>query len=218
MKKNIMLILIGLITSIFSQEIEVAKPFSEFKLGILAGINFSKLSGGSFIIEGKTNLLTNLNAKFSVGYSTINKEEGYEVKTNGFMSFDDFHKYTSVSYVVERINYDVFPVSIGFEYVFLQDKFSLYCILEGGYNYYTYHVQTSAGVVGLDGYYDTYDELPSENKNNPPVISEADSYRIALGFGTSYKLSSVLNLDIRYLYQFDNVITNTNQVLVGINF
>jgi len=202
----------------FSQEIEKSTMFSNFELGLLAGINFSTLTGTSVILEGKTNLTSNLNIKLSFGYSTINKKEGYNVKTNGFISFDDVEQYATHSYTVDKILYDVFPISLGFEYVFLRDKFSPYGIIEVGYNYYTYHTEESNIITGGAGYYNSFDELPSEYKNKPPVISEDESYRVALGIGTNYKLSSVINLDIRYLYQFNKALINTNQILVGINF
>lgn len=218
MKKLFVLLLIVFNNISFSQEIEKSTMFSNFDLGFLAGINFSTLTGASGVVEGKTNLTSNLNIKLSFGYSTIYKKEGYNVKTNGFLSFDDVEQYYTHSYTVDRILYDVFPISLGFEYVFLRDKFSPYGIFEAGYNYYTYHTEESNIITGEAGYYNSFDELPSEYKNKPPVISEDDSYRVALGIGTNYKLSSVINLDIRYLYQFNKALINTNQILVGINF
>ncbi len=204
--------------SLFAQEMEQHKIFSTFKLGILAGLNFSTLSGGSFILEGKTNLTSNINVKLNAGYSTLNKKEGYNVKTNRFVSFDNYQKYSTESYDVDEINYDVFPISIGFEYIILKDNLSPYSVFEIGYNFYSYHTQISNGRSGFAGVYDTFDELPSEYKNKPPVISEDESYSIALGIGTNYKLNSAINLDVRYLYQFNKSLINTNLILVGINF
>jgi opacity protein-like surface antigen len=218
MKNLIGVILILLSISLFSQEIEKPKMFSTFKLGILGGINFSTLSGGSVVVEEKTNLTSNLNLKLSVGYSTINKKEGYTVKSNALLNYDDYNKYITSSHKVDEINYDVIPFSLGLEYVFLNNNFSPYGLFEVGYNYYTFHFQTSHGVSGEGGTYDTYEEVPAEYKNKPPVIPDDFSYRIALGIGTNYKLTSAINLDVRYLYQFNKSIINTNQVLIGINF
>lgn len=219
MKKLFVLLVIASSSISFSQGFEKKSTmFSDFELGFLAGINYTTRTGASAIVEGKTNLTSNLNIKFSFGYSTIYKKEGYNVKTNRFISFDDVEYYTTSEYIVDRILYDVFPISLGLEYVFLRDKFSPYGIFEAGYNYYTYHVETSNGIFGGAGNYNSFDELPSEYKNKPPVISKGDSYRMALGIGTNYKLSSVINLDIRYLYQFNKALINTNQILVGINF
>ena len=204
--------------SLYAQEIEQQKAFLNFKFGALAGVNVSTLSGGSVLIEAKNNLSSNLNIKLSAGYSTINKKEGYEVKTYQYVNFDNYQKYTTRSYNVDEINYDVFPISLGLEYFFLKDKFSPYSLFEIGYNFYSYHTTNSNGKIGFEGTYDTFDELPSEYKNEPPVISEEDSYRIALGVGTNYKLSSVINLDVRYVYQINKSLVNTSQFLVGINF
>jgi hypothetical protein len=202
----------------FSQEPEPQINFSAFKLGILGGMNFSTLSGVSFILEGKTNLNSNMYIKLSAGYSTLNKEEGYNVKTYRYVSFDNYQKYSTESYNVDKVNYDVFPISIGFEYIILKDNLSPYSVFEIGYNFYSYHTQISNGKSGFAGLYDTFDELPSEYKNPPPVISEDASYRIALGIGTNYKLNSAINLDVRYLYQFNKSLINTNMILVGITF
>lgn len=218
MKKIVILFVLLLSVNLFSQEIEKSKMFSTFEYGVLTGLNFSTLSGGSIIIEGKTNLNSNLIVKLSLGYSTINKKEGYSVKTNSFVSFNNYHKYTTESYDVDEINYDVFPISLGFEYVFSRDNFSPYGIFEIGYNFYSFHAQISNSKSGFAGVYDTYDKLPSDYKAKPPVISEDESYRIALGIGTNYKLGSTINLDVRYLYQFNKSLINTNQILLGINF
>lgn len=218
MKKLIVLFIILFGYSTFSQEIQRSKIFSTFELGFLGGVNFSTLAGGSVILEGETNLTANLNVKLSIGYSTINKKAGYNVKTYNFVSFDNFRQYQTYSYNVDKILYDVFPISLGVEYVFLGNNFTPYCLLEAGYNYYTFHTQTSNGKSGFAGSFNTYDELPSEYKNKPPTISEAESYRIAIGIGTNFKLSSAINLDVRYVFQYNKSLTNTNQVLVGINF
>lgn len=218
MKKLIVLFIILFNLSSFSQEIKSSKIFSTFKLGLLGGINFSTLAGGSLILEGKTNLTTNLNVKLTFGYSTINKEEGYNVKTYNFVNINSFKQFQTYSYNVDKILYDVFPISIGLEYFFIRNAFSPYFLFETGYNYYTFHTQISNGKIGFAGSYNTYNELPSEYKNNPPIISEAKSYRIAIGVGTNYKLSSGINLDVRYLFQYNQSLLNTNQILVGINF
>ena len=218
MKNLICLFVILFCTNLFSQETERNTPFTNFKLGFLAGINISKLTGGSVLIEGKINLTSHINAKVFAGYSNIIKQEGYNVKTYGFNNLASSLNYSTVSYNVDRIDYDVFPLGIGFEYLITENSFSPYAILEAGYNYYSYHVQQSNYNVGFAGYYNTFDEIPSEYKNKPPANSNANSYLLGLGIGTNYKLSSVINLDIRYVYQVNKSIVNTNQILIGINF
>lgn len=216
MKNLIGIFLILFCMSSFSQENNINKSFSKFKFGFLAGINVTKFVGGSVLIEGKTNLTSNINMKVIAGYSKISKKEGYNVKTYGFIDIDNFQKYVTGSHDVDRIDYDVFQIAAGFEYFIVKGRLSPYVISEAGYNYYSFHIQRSN--IYTIGYYDTYDEIPAEYKNKPPEISNIASYLFGLGIGTNYRLSSAVNLDIRYLYQFNKNIVNTNQILVGINF
>jgi hypothetical protein len=203
-------------TSLFPQETEDNSSFTKFKFGFLAGVNVTKFAGGSVMIEGNTNLTSNINVKVSAGYSKIYKKEGYNVKTNGIIDIDNLQKYVISSYDVDRIDYDVFPITVGVEYFIVKDRLSPYIISEAGYNFYSFHIQQSNIYSGP--YYDTYDQIPAEYKNTPPVISNKASYLFGLGIGTNYRLGSAINLDIRYLYQFNKNIVNTNQILVGINF
>ena len=217
MKNFIGIFLILFCTSSFSQENDNNKLFSQFKFGFLAGVNITKFAGGSVLIEGKTNLISNINIKALIGYSKIYKKEGYNVKTYGFIDIDNFQKYVTSSYDVNRIDYDVFQIAVGFEYFIVKDRLSPYIISEAGYNYYSFHIQES-NIYSSGRDYDTYDEIPAEYKNKPPKISNETSYLFGLGIGTNYKLGSAINLDIRYLYQFNKNIVNTHQILVGINF
>jgi hypothetical protein len=201
---------------LFAQGSEQINAFSKFKTGVLGGVNFSALSGSSLIIEEKVNLSSNLYLRLSVGYSTINKGEGYMVKTNRFESFGQYQYYATETYTVDEISYDVFPISVGLQYFLLRNTFSPYSLVEVGYNSYTFHTKISDDLI--EGQYGTFDQLPQEYKGNPPEISKKGSYRIALGIGTNYQLSSAISLDIRYLYQFNKLIVDTNQILIGINF
>jgi opacity protein-like surface antigen len=218
MKKIIALSLLLFGAGLFAQENEQMKMFSAFKIGALAGINFSTLSGGSVILEGKTNLAPNLNLTLSVGYSKINKKAGYNVKTFQHIQFENVNEYETVTYNVDEINYDVFPVSLGIEYYFQHNVFSPYTLFEVGYNGVQFHKIISGSISGVAGSFNTFDQLPDAYKGTAPLISKNNSYRIAVGIGTTYKLTSFLSLDIRYLYQYNKSLENTNQILVGINF
>ena len=217
MKNLICLFVILFCTNLFSQENDSNRSFSQFKLGALTGVNVTKITGGSVLIEGNTNLTSHINMKVMVGYSKIYKKEGYNVKGYNFIDINNFQKYVTGSYNVDRINYDVFPIAVGFEYFIMKDILSPYIISEVGYNFYSFHIEESDIISGI-GYYDTYDAVPAEYKNKPPKISNEASYLFGLGIGTNYRLSSVINLNIRYLYQFNKNIVNTNQLLIGINF
>ncbi len=217
MKKIFVLLIVLFSASLFAQENNNSKIFSGFHVGILAGVNYSNLAGGSIVMEGKTNLSENLNVKLSVGYSTINKRDGYFYKSYGHIKFDSVDYYVASSNYVDEIIYHVFPVSIGFEYTFLHKKFSPYILLEGGINYYSFQTELSNSKSIFGGYFDTYNEVPSEYKVKPPVITEASSMRLAFGLGTTYTISRGVNLDIRYEFQSNKYIVNTHQILFGIN-
>jgi opacity protein-like surface antigen len=201
---------------VFAQEVEPISSFSTFKMGFLGGINYSSLLGPSLLIEGTTNLSPQINIKLSFGYSIIYKDEDYTVNTYRYSNF--FNLYQTEIYNVDKINYYVFPISLGIDYVFNLDKFSPYSLLEIGYNFYTYETSTLVWASNTGGSYNTYDEIPTEFKNEAPNIPKNDSYMIALGIGTKYKLSSSINLDIRYSYQFNKSLVNTNQILLGLEF
>ena len=217
MKNTIALLFMFLNLNLFAQENDQIKMFQTFKIGVLAGMNFSTLSGGSVILEGKTNLTSDLNLTLSFGYSRINKKEGYLVQTYQHVVLTNFDKYETDTYNVDQINYDAFPVSIGFEYTILHNVISPYALLEAGYNFTSFHQIQSGGDTGA-GSYDTYAQLPSAYKGGIPLISTDNTYRIAVGVGTTYKLSRFINLDLRYLYQYNKSLENTNQILFGINF
>lgn len=218
MKRLIFFFLILLCKIVFPQDPDDSKAISSFRFSVLGGAAFSSNLGGSFLIEGKTNLTQNLDIKLSVGYSYLNKDVYYSVKTYGFLGADQY-SYRSVSYNVNKILYDVFPASLGFEYTFMHDKLSPYGHLEIGYNYFNSHLEESPSAVG-EAYATTLQGLPAEYRNDPPRIldGKTTAYRIAFGIGTNYKLTQNLNLDVRYVYQINKLLVNSNQLLIGLNF
>jgi hypothetical protein len=200
---------------LFAQENEQVRMFSTLKVGFLAGINFSDQSGSSFVLEGKTNIISNLNLKLSLGYSVINKNDVFTVKTYQYIVSTNHSQYEAESYTVDKINYDVFPISLGLEYFISRNVFSPYALLEAGYNYSNIHPIRSGGNISIAaGYFDTFDQLPAAYKGE---ISTDNPYRIAVGAGTTYKVTSYINLDIRYVFQYNKSIANTHQILLGVN-
>jgi len=220
MKKLIILLLSINFSNILSQELDKSKIFSSFNFGILGGINFKSIqySGPSLTIEGKTNINSNLNIKFSIGYSTTFKKDETNIKTYSFSNIDNIGKFSTLEYTREKIEYHIIPISVGVEYFFKRGQFSPYSFLEMGYNSYSFKIHTSIIHNGIAGLFDTFDDLPTEFKNRPPVISEDGSYRIGIGIGTNYKISSGINLDVRYLFQYNKSLINTQQILMGISF
>lgn len=215
MKRVIFLLVIAISSVAFSQEAQNSSSFSNFHLDFLGGVNISNSIGTVFLVEGKSNITSNLNAKFSVGYSIVYKHEGYQVNTYQFSSF--FNQFSTYSYNLDRIRYSIIPISFGLEYIFYRSKFIPYSVAEVGYNFYEHKEEISNGKVGFDGKFNSYDELPSIYKNKP-FISEDTSYRIAFGLGVIYDLTSPIGLDLRYIYQFNSSLVNTNQILLGIVF
>lgn len=218
MKKNIFISIILLFTNVtFAQNYNENNNLIPYGLGILGGINTSRLTGTSIIVEGRLKLITNLNSKMSIGYSTLYEKDGTHVNTYGFLDFAEIHEYSTVSYDIDYFRYSTVPISIGLEYIFTRNLFTPYTDIEVGYNFYEYKTEEINYYVGKDGTYDNYEELPEIYQNKPPKINKEDqSYRIAFGIGTLYKLSSKIFLDIRYTYQINTNLVNTHQFLIGI--
>ncbi|MFZ1291920.1 MAG: hypothetical protein WAR79_17620 [Melioribacteraceae bacterium] len=188
-----------------------------FGIGILGGINTSNFTGTSFVIEGRINLIPDLNSKMSIGYSTIYEKDGSHINTHGAIDLEGINQYSTVSYDIDRFRYTTVPISVGLEYIFTRQTFSPYTTFEFGYNYYDYKTEEINYQVGKDGYYDNFDELPEIYKNEPSKINKEDeSFRFAFGVGTLYNLSSKIFLDLRYAYQVNTALVNTHQFLIGI--
>jgi hypothetical protein len=213
MKKIIILLVLLFTTSSFSQNVNKDNSFSNFKFGFLGGLNFSNPSGSALFVESGTNLSPSLNVIFSFGYSLIYKHEGYEVKTYQYSVY--FRQYDSYSFIFDRIKYSIIPISLGLEYTFIHNKFSPYSILEVGYNIYNHEEEISNIKVGYAGSASTIYGLPTDYQNQFSITKNS-SYRIALGLGTYYNISSSFSLDLRFVYQINSSMVNSGQILLGI--
>ena len=211
MEKLIGLLLLLSYVNLFPQDTYENHPFSALHLGVLGGANYSATTGVSFILEAKTNLTSNLNLKFSLGYVESYKNNFRRLNQYQYISF--FNQYRAYSYNLNRVEYDIVPLSIGLEYVFAHNKISPYCFIEGGYNYYNSKVHNSA--VDYENYYNSFNEIPAEYRNPPLIIYDGNTARLGLGAGTQLRLSGKLNLDLRYMYQFNSGLINTHQILIG---
>lgn len=113
-------------------------------------------------------------------------------------------------------NYDIFPLTFGIQYIIVNRIFSPYLSVDADYNIMNTFIETSPHEVWS---YNSIDEIPDEFKENQKEEElPNNSYGIILGAGTSYYISSKLNLDIRYLFKYDSKIVNTNHIIVGIYF
>jgi opacity protein-like surface antigen len=219
MKLSIVLFLISIGGITFSQENEKPSSSNKFQLSFLGGINISNPTGTAFLVEGKTNVSSNVNAKFSIGYSLIYKNEGYEVKTYKDASISNEYvtitQYTTYSYNLDRIRYSVIPIFLGLEYIFHRGNLSPYSVVEVGYNFYEHKEEISNGRLGFNVSSSTIEGLPQEYQHQH-IISKNSSYRLALGVGINLNLTHSVDLDIRYLYQYNSSLVNTSQILIGL--
>ncbi|MBA4406204.1 hypothetical protein C0389_02905 [bacterium] len=213
MKTASFLIVILLSTnSLFAQD-GGQKIFTNFETGFYVGTNFSSISnfGPSFLIEEKTSLSANLNAKFSIGYSRSFQLNPYQ---NKFYLFAG--NYQAYSYEDVKKEYVIIPVTLGLEYILKNDIVSPYCLIDLGYNNYTTTFHSSKWI--LEGNYDSYDQIPLDYKNKMGDINNSVSYRLGLGIGTRYYISSAIIFDVRYSYQFNTVVVDNHQFLIGFNY
>ncbi|MCC7004604.1 hypothetical protein IT397_01665 [Candidatus Nomurabacteria bacterium] len=217
--KNLLLLFIVLLHShLFSQVQEKKTFFSSSEFGIYGGINFITRSdiGNSFLFEGKTNFSSHLKLKLSVGYSKIYSSDNYNVKTFDYVSINGVEKYYAISYDVIKKEYQFIPISLGIQHTFLKNIFSPYTVFEFGYNLIDPNIHKLQ--FQPIGEYNSYDDLPNDYKNSHVEILPNSSYTIGLGGGTTYKLSSSINFDIRYLYRIDNEKINFHQLIFGFLF
>ena len=196
------------------------KPFSNFDIGFYGGINFYNTDNirGDFLVELKTNLISSLNLKASTGYFRTIQPYSYTntVRTYSENTIDTLPKFFAGKYNLVSKNYDIFPLTLGIQYNFNQSILSPYISIDAVYNFIDAFIDTSPPEVWS---YNSIDEIPAEFKENQKYEKLPDnSYGIILGAGTSYQISSKLNLDIRYLFKYDNKIINTHHFIIGIYF
>ena len=196
------------------------KPFSNFDIGFYGGINFYNTDNirGDFLVELKTNLISTLNLKASTGYFRTIQPYSYTYTIRKYSEniIDTLPKFFAAKYNLVSKNYDIFPLTLGIQYNFNQSILSPYISIDAVYNFIDAFIDTSPPEVWS---YNSIDEIPAEFKENQKYEKLPDnSYGIILGAGTSYHISSKLNLDIRYLFKYDNKIINTHHFIIGIYF
>lgn len=191
---------------------------SSKKFGLLGGINFSSTSdiGKTFLFEWKMRLSTEFRLKLSAGYYTISVSNNYDVKTFNFVSIDGIEKYSAIYYEVYRKKYQIIPLAIGIQYSLIQSIFSPYSFVDLGYNLIDPDIDESQHI--LIGAYNLFNELPEDYKIKHSETLPNSSYTIGLGIGVTYKISSIINLDLRYLFKIDSERINNHQILLGLCF
>ncbi|GBD88471.1 hypothetical protein BMS3Abin03_02407 [bacterium BMS3Abin03] len=197
---------------------QVNNPFSNFNIGFYGGINFYNTNNirGDFIVELKTNLTSSLKLKASAGYFKTIQPISYTVRKYAENPIDTLPKFIATKYDLISKDYDIFPITLGIQYNFNQSVLSPYLSIDVVYNFMHTFIKTSPPEVWS---YNSIDEIPAEFKEKQKHEElPNNSYGIILGVGTSYNISSKLNLDIRYMFKYDNKIINTHHFIVGINF
>lgn len=215
MKKIIFTLIIISFNVLEAQE---NKPFSNFDIGFYTGINFYNTSniGGDFFLELKSNLISSLKLKVSTGYFRTIQPYSGTVRTYSENIIDTIPKYFAGKYDYVSKNYDVFPISLGIQYIIVQSILSPYISIDAVYNFMNASIATTPPEVWS---YNSIEEIPDEFKGNQKDEElPNNSYGLILGAGTSYQISSSLNLDIRYLFKYDSEILNTHHFIIGIYF
>ena len=217
MKRIFGLFLILFCNILFAQGNDNSTPFSDFQTGVYGGINFDDISaiGGSFFIEVKSNLISNFNLKFSAGYSKSYLLESSTVKTYRMATIDSITFYNALTFNSDKKGYDVFPIALGFQYIFKSKNLSPYLLVDASYNIISAKVfRSSSSSMG----YLSFEDIPDEYKTTNTDVLPDNSHSFSIGTGIIYPLSTNLNLDFRYYYRIDSEIINTHNVLVGITF
>ena len=202
---------------VVAQDINDSSFLTKSEFGLYGGVNISGESnlGGLTSFEFKTNLTSNLNIRLSASYFYFSTNVNQLVKdfNSGEIQGQEF--FSAGEYVIEGREYKNVPISVGLQYFLGRSMFSPYIIAEGGYNI------IDAKLVRTPGHYWSYnsvEEIPDEYKHHIPELMPLSSFRYGVGIGAMYPLSSVFDLDVRYIYNFDSEIVNTHQVLVGFVF
>lgn len=217
MKCLIVSLLVLINSSLFSQVQKKSKPFSVFNLEVLGGVNYTNVSGPSFIVEGRTNLIRHLNFQFAVGYLEVYKDDFRKVKAYQYINVPGMQEYQTENYNINDTRFHIAQFSMGFEYALNNyGKFTPYSFINGSYNAYDAKYRTSPILVGPG--YKSYDQIPSEYKHKIPSVPASGSFGIGIGIGTRYNLFDNIKLDLRYIFQVNSSIVNMHQVLVGFVF
>jgi len=202
--------------NVFANDDEKPKSFSTFPVGIYGGITFVEFGemGSSFSIEAKTNIFFNLNLVLSAGLFKSSEDASFNVKSYRVSSIDEITYYHANSYDVTKMEYDVFPVSLGLQYAIINQSFSPYISFIASYNYIDAKFVSSRN----QGWsYLSYEEMPDEFKQPKTETLPENSYSLNFGIGVLYRVSKKLDLDLRYFYKIDSELVNTHNLVAGIS-
>jgi len=203
---------------LIAQNVNKSSLFTKSEFGFYGGVITSNSSNPGAVanFDFKTDLTTNLNLKLSATYSKMDVDYFKNVKRSGSSEIQGDEYFYATEYDIDGRNYQSIPISIGLQYILHESLLSPYIIAEAGINF----IDAKATIKNSRTWnYSSLQEIPEEYKQPYSVEPlPLSSFRYGLGIGAMYPLSSVFNLDLRYLYNFDTEIVNTHQVLVGFVF
>lgn len=217
MKKSFVLFALLIFSNLTAQDLNTNSMFSKVYFVVLVGTNFNTLptAGTAISFEVKSNITSSINAKLSIGYSVLYDDNSYEERYYRFSDFDS--KYHTHLLTVDKVRYTIVPINIGAEYTFFESSISPFAIIEAGYNYSSSETE-GKNHDGIAGAFNTVIEIPSEYRKIAPALENGSSITMGLGFGFKYKLTERMDLNIRYVYHFNEAIINNNQVIIGFTF
>jgi hypothetical protein len=215
---RIILITLTIFCSILlGQENKSPNSFQNFSYHFLSGINSTLNSsvGGDALIEVNASVYSNLSAKLSFGYFSSSKKEDYVVKTNSSGEIDSIKIFYATRYKVNKLVYDVFPLSVGLIYNFKMEDFGTFIFSDLSYNYLSTLVDKEGGISTG---YSKFDDLPNDYKVKHIESFPNSSFSASIGFGVNYPIFNKVNIELRYFYKMDKKTVDTHHVLAGISF
>ena len=220
MKKIIILTIYLLLAGVlFAQGYNQNKPFSSFAFGIYAGPNFTSPFQAGYLtqLEIRMNLSNRLNAKLSIGLSSIFEDNGNNFTTYYYFKAGGNDNYQSYSYKLDKYEYSIVPLSVGIEYCFSESISSPYLFAEAGYNLYAVEIYKSNQVLGAFGTFTSKEQLPMQYRLEPPKVENQSSFRFGLGAGTRFEISGNFYFEARYIFNINTQLVNSHQILLGIS-
>jgi len=217
--KRLILLFALLTIATFAQVKDIQAPFSKLDIGIYGGVDLiiPSRAGFSLSIEGKTNILSNLNLKISSGYTKINLDNKYEVMAFRTEYLGNDKYYQAYRITIEGGSYYVIPLVMGAEYIFIQKELKAYALFETAYNWINEEPH-QYDETPLEKY-DTIDEMPLHTflRNTDRYLPD-ESISMGIGMGIRYPISSNTDIDLRWIYQFHDNFASSHKILIGIVF
>ena len=188
--------------------------FTKAHFSILGGLSSfeSGNANGAGYFEVAANLTSYLDLLISAGYYTYTDFNSYEVKTFGYSKIEGVERHFAISYDIDKIHYKIIPLLFGLKLEILQNTISPYLTAKAGINFLDPFLYKSNRMEVAE--YNSKSQIPAEYPN--PHILDEESYSYSIGMGSTYNITSVIRLDLRYLYKIENVVDDTHQLLIGL--